>query len=78
VTPVKTFFCPRCGFRDSAFHTICPACGRPFARDYVDKQMHPRDPDTTGIFSGRLWARVFLACALAGFGLYLLGMFSVL
>ena len=55
-----SFACPHCGFRDSVFHPICPECGRPFQRDYVDVRMHPRDPDLTGVMTSRFWARVFL------------------
>ncbi len=69
----STFTCPECGYADRTFPAVCPECGRPFARDFVDTQMQPRDPDTTGIFSGRLWARVFPACTLAGLNLSLPG-----
>jgi hypothetical protein len=46
-------------------------------RDYIDTQMHPRDPNPTGIYSGRFWARVFLVLTLIGLGLYLLSSFGV-
>jgi len=60
------FTCPRCGFTDTTFHKICPECGRPYFRDYIDTQVHPRDPNPQGIYKGRFWARVFLALTLAG------------
>jgi hypothetical protein len=54
------FTCPRCGYQDPALHTICPECGRPFQRDYIDTRVHPRDPDLTGVCTSRFWARVIL------------------
>ena len=67
-----SFTCPRCGYQDREFHRLCPECGRPFFRDYIDTQVHPRDPDPAGIYSGKFWARVFLVCTLIGLALYLL------
>jgi len=69
----KRFTCPRCGFRDTIFHQVCPECGRPFFRDYIDTQFFPRDPDPQGICKGKSWARVFLVLILIGlaFGLLL-------
>jgi hypothetical protein len=55
----KPFTCPKCGYADSEFHTICPECSRPFMRDYADTRIHPRDPDLTGP-----WAGLSLACLL--------------
>jgi hypothetical protein len=60
------FTCPRCGHEDSAFHVVCPECGRPFFRDYIDTRMHPRDPDLTGVCTSRFWIRVFLVLMLGG------------
>jgi predicted amidophosphoribosyltransferase len=69
--------CPHCGHHDEKFHSVCPECGRPYVRDYIDTQMHPRDPNPTGIYSGRFWARIFLVLTLIGLGLYLLSSFGV-
>jgi hypothetical protein len=44
------YHCPHCDFHDRVFHPVCPECGRPFMRDYIDWRMHPRDPDLTGTF----------------------------
>jgi hypothetical protein len=54
------FQCPHCGYRSTAFHAVCPECGRPFQRDYIDTGIHPRDPEPTGVITSRFWARVFL------------------
>ncbi|MDD1699800.1 MAG: hypothetical protein LUQ04_03285 [Methanoregula sp.] len=72
------FTCPRCGFKDDKFHRVCPECGRPFVRDFIDTQVHPRDPDPAGIYSGKFWARVFLAGTLIGLALYLLASFGLI
>ncbi len=62
--PRHPFSCPHCGWESDTFHTICPACGRPYFRDYIDVRMHPRDSDPIGRFSyRRSWARVFLVLA---------------
>ncbi len=56
--------CPHCNFHDHEFHAVCPECGRPFIRDYIDWRIHPRDPDLTGtLFHSRSWA-LFWLCAL--------------
>jgi len=69
----ETFFtCPKCGYNNREFHHICPECGRPFIRDFPDTQVHPRDPDPAGIYSGKFWAGVFLVSTLIGLALYLL------
>jgi predicted amidophosphoribosyltransferase len=60
------FTCPRCGHQDPAFHAICPECGRPFQRDYIDVRVYPRDPDLTGLCTSRFWARIFLLVIAAG------------
>jgi len=72
------FTCPKCGYIDREFHQVCPECGRPFVRDFLDTQIHPRDPDSTGIYSGKFWARVFLVCTLLGLALYLLASFGII
>jgi ribosomal protein L32 len=72
------FTCPKCGYKDSEFHQVCPECGRPFFRDYPDTQIHPRDPDPTGVYKGKFWARVFLVCTLLGLVLYLLASFGII
>ena len=72
------FTCPRCGHKDKKFHALCPECGRPFFRDYPDTRIHPRDPDPTGVFKGKLWAWVFLVCTLLGLALYLLASFGII
>ncbi len=58
--------CPHCGYRDTTFRAICPECGRPFQRDYIDTRVHPRDPDLTGVVTSRFWARVFLVLVVVG------------
>ncbi|MBP1929954.1 putative amidophosphoribosyltransferase [Methanolinea mesophila] len=58
--PDGCFRCPHCGNKSPAFHPLCPECGRPFMRDYVDVRVHPRDPDPTGVVTSRFWARVFV------------------
>lgn len=70
------FTCPHCGHTDKNFYTVCPACGRPYIRDYIDTQMHPRDPNPTGIYAGMFWAWVFQVLTLAGLALYLLFSFG--
>jgi hypothetical protein len=35
-------------------------------RDYTDTQMHPRDPDPTGVVTMKFWARVFLVFMAGG------------
>ena len=52
------FTCPKCGYQDREFHQVCPECGRPFVRDYIDTRVHPGDPDPAGIYSGKFRARV--------------------
>ncbi len=65
------FICPGCGYKNSEFPQVCPECGRPFVRDFIDTKVHPRDPDPAGIYSGKFWARVFLVCTLLGLAIYL-------
>jgi DNA-directed RNA polymerase subunit RPC12/RpoP len=74
----KPFTCPKCGYRDSVFHPICPECGRPFMRDYLDTQVHPRDPDLTGVCTSKFWIWVFLLSTLGGIIISLLFSFGVL
>jgi len=64
----QPFVCPKCGYADGVFHSVCPSCGRPFVRDYTDTQVHPRDPDLTGVVTSTFWARVFLVLLLCGIG----------
>jgi len=72
------FTCPRCGHGDGEFHKVCPDCGRPFFRDYIDTQFHPRDPNPTGICSGKFWAQVFLVLVLLGLVIHVLGSFRII
>jgi DNA-directed RNA polymerase subunit RPC12/RpoP len=58
--PGALFRCPHCGHKSPAFHQVCPECGRPFQRDYIDVRIHPRDPDPVGVVTRRFWARVFI------------------
>jgi predicted amidophosphoribosyltransferase len=74
-TPIT---CPKCGHKEKEFHKVCPECGRPFVRDFIDTQVHPRDPDPTGICSGKFWARVFLALVLLGLVVSVLSSFGLL
>jgi hypothetical protein len=75
---IKPFVCPKCGHEDAEFHTLCPDCGRPFFRDYIDTRMHPRDPDLTGVCTSRLWIWVFLVLLVGGIVISLLLSFGVL
>ncbi len=72
------FTCPGCGRGDREFHEVCPGCGRPFFRDYIDTQVHPRDPDPPGICSTKFWAQVFLVLTLLGLAIHLLGSFGII
>jgi hypothetical protein len=74
----KPFTCPRCGFRDSIFHEICPECQRPYFRDYIDTRFYPRDPDPQGIYKGKFWGRVFLVLTLIGLAIGILASFHVI
>ena len=74
----KPFTCPKCGHKDSEFHAVCPACGRPFFRDYIDTRMHPKDPDLTGVCTSRFWIWVFLVCLVCSIVLGLLSSFGLL
>ncbi|MFA5236511.1 MAG: hypothetical protein WC362_01490 [Methanoregula sp.] len=65
------FKCQKCGHADREFHDVCPVCGRPFFRDYVDTQVHPRDPDLAGVVTSKFRARIFLVLMLAGIGVSL-------
>jgi len=61
-SPPPPFSCSHCGEVSDTFSNVCPACGRPYFRDYIDVRKHPRDPNLTGTFAyQRFWARVFLA-----------------
>ncbi|MDD1703788.1 MAG: hypothetical protein LUP97_00950, partial [Methanoregula sp.] len=64
-----------CSSRDKEFHALCPACGRPFVRDYIDCRVHPRDPERTGtFFYDTVWARFWLfAVILAVVAPFILG-----
>lgn len=74
--PKVPFTCPHCCYTDKKFHHVCPECGRPYVRDYIDTQMHPRDPNPTGIYSGMFWARIFLVLTILGLALYFLSSFG--
>ena len=71
------FTCPRCGFKYKIFHQVCPECGRPYFRDYIDTQAFPRDPNPQGIYKGKFWARVFLVLMLFGLALGILASFHI-
>jgi hypothetical protein len=75
MTSDAPFTCPRCGHEDFEFHAVCPECGRPYFRDYIDTQVHPRDPNPTGIYSGKFWAQVFLVLVLLGLVIHVLASF---
>ncbi|MGB9176842.1 MAG: hypothetical protein WCB46_08935 [Methanoregula sp.] len=60
------FTCPKCRYTGAVFHTVCPECGRPFMRDFTDTQIHPRDPDLTGIVTVKFWALILLVLTVGG------------
>ena len=63
---LPSFSCPHCGAVSDTFPNVCPSCGRPFFRDYIDARMHPRDSNLTGTFAyRRKWARVSLVVLVA-------------
>jgi len=72
------FTCPRCGHGDKEFHPVCPECGRPYFRDYIDTRFHPRDPNPTGIYSTKFWAQVFLVLTLLGIAIHILASFHII
>jgi ribosomal protein L32 len=74
----NVFTCPHCGFKDRVFHRVCPECGRPFLRDYIDTQVHPRDPNPQGVYKGKFWALIFLIVILIGLVLGLLMSFHLI
>lgn len=74
----KPFRCPKCGYRDTVFHPICPECGRPFMRDYIDTQFHPRDPDLTGVCTSKFWIWILLLSTLGGLITHVLFSFGIL
>lgn len=78
MTGEKPFTCPRCGHEDSEFHQICPECGRPYFRDYIDTQFFPRDPNPQGVYKGKFWARIFLVLMLFGLTLGILASFHII
>lgn len=71
--PKGPFTCPHCDYTGTKFQNICPACGRPFIRDYIDTQVHSRDPNPAGIYVGRFWAWVFLVLLILTLALWILG-----
>jgi hypothetical protein len=72
------FTCPKCRYTDTVFHTVCPACGRPFMRDFTDTQIHPRDPDLMGIVTVKFWALILLVLTVGGIILGLLALSGLL
>lgn len=74
----SSFTCPRCGYQDRVFHTVFPECGRPCFRDYIDTQVHPRDPNPQGICKGKFWVRVFLVLTLLALALPVLLSFHII
>jgi len=77
-TTPAPFTCPKCGHKDTEFHAVCPECGRPFVRDFIDTQVHPRDPDPMGIYAGKFWARVFFVLVLLGLAVSVLSSFGLI
>jgi hypothetical protein len=67
--PRKNIFLgPLCNYRSSVFSYVCPACGRPFMRDYSDFRIHPRDPNLTAtLFHDPFWARIWLIFFISSF-----------
>lgn len=73
MTIEKPFTCSRCGYEDSEFFQVYPDCGRPYLWDYIDTQIHPRDPNPTGIYQRKFWAWVFLGLMLLELALWICG-----
>ena len=71
------FTCPHCGYTDRTFHAVCPACGRPYFRDYIDTRVHPRDPNPLGVYREKTWARIFLVLTLISLAVGLLVSFHL-
>lgn len=66
-TAEKPFTCPHCRHRSEDFHNVCPECGRPFMRDYIDWRMHPRDLELRGtLYYNAFWARMLLVLTALG------------
>ncbi|MEN6444095.1 MAG: hypothetical protein ABFC71_10140 [Methanoregula sp.] len=55
------FTCPKCDHTEEKFQNTCPACGRPYVRDYIDTQMHPRDPNPRELLLDRSCATFIIA-----------------
>gem|GEM_PF-3866256 len=65
--PVSGFICPHCRYRSDEFNFICPECGRPYMRDFIDWRMYPRDPELRGtLYYNPFWARIWLALTILG------------
>jgi hypothetical protein len=65
--PGKPFTCPHCRHQSGEFQYVCPECGRPFMRDYIDWRMHPRDPELRGtLYYTPFWAWVILVLTVLG------------
>ncbi len=77
-TKTPPYTCPRCSHQNGEFHAICPACSRPYVRDYIDTRFHPRDPNPAGIYAGKIWAQVFLVLVLLGSAIHVLASFGII
>jgi ribosomal protein L32 len=75
---LSPFTCPRCGYQDRIFHQVCPECGRPYFRDYIDTRVHPRDPEPQGVYKGKFWALIFLVLILIGLAVSILPSFHII
>lgn len=65
--PEKPFTCPHCRHKCNEFHYVCPECGRPFIRDYIDWRMYPRDPELRGtLYYNAFWSRALLVLTALG------------
>ena len=74
----RCFVCPRCGYSDNTFHQVCPECGRPYFRDYIDSRINPRDPNPQCVYKGKTWARIFLTLTPISLGVGLLFSFHII
>jgi hypothetical protein len=60
------FTCPGCGYKGREFRQVCPDCGRPFVRDFIDTQVHPPGPKSCRNLFGKIPGTGFSGVQAAG------------